>query len=94
MNKLIALVVSSSLFASAAFAEEKKSACRLMDETGTVVLQHESEGTTIKCQFEIREEIKKQRCESGKKLTFTYVGQGGTGKDLKPIQMNITCPRR
>ncbi|MBL8909422.1 MAG: hypothetical protein JNM17_01845 [Archangium sp.] len=90
------LIVAALLIAVPAFADEKKgSSCRLLDDKGTEILKHDSEGTSIKCQFEIREEIKKQRCEStGQKLTFTYIGQGGTGKDLKPLQLNITCPRK
>jgi len=78
--------------AKAAPASEKKAAgthCKVTDEAGAVVLEHDSEGTTIKCQGEIREKVKAEKCEPGKKLALQYLADGG-----KPIAMNITCPKK
>lgn len=76
-------------------ATEKKSGshCKVVDETGTLVVEHDSEGTTLKCQGEIREKVKAARCESGKKLSYQYIGESSPGREGKPVGMNITCPK-
>ena len=81
--------------AAPAEGEKKKgSHCKVIDETGAVVVEHDSEGTTIKCQGEIREKVKAAKCEPGKKLTYQYVSESAPGKEGKPVGMNITCPKK
>jgi hypothetical protein len=102
---LAVLLVSALALAAdppaAAPAEEKKtegkkkgSHCKVMDEAGAVVVEHDSEGSTIKCQSEIREKVKGEKCEPGKKLAYQYVGESAPGKEGKPIAMNITCSKK
>ena len=101
MNRLVAVAVLSSaavVFAADAPADggEKKkgSHCKLVDETGAVVVEHDSEGTTIKCQGEIREKVKALKCEPGKKLSLQYIGESAPGKEGKPVPTNISCPKK
>lgn len=68
--------------------------CRVLDETGTLVVEHDSDGTTLKCQGEVREKVKALRCAPGKKLSYRYIGESGPGKEGKPVTMNITCPKK
>jgi hypothetical protein len=77
-------------------AADKKggSHCKVMDEAGAVVLEHDSEGGSIKCQGEIREKVKASKCTPKAKLTLQYVGESAPGKEGKPIAMNITCPAK
>jgi hypothetical protein len=74
--------------------KKKGSHCKVMDEAGAVLLEHDSEGTTIKCQGEIREKVKAEKCEPGKKLALQYVGESAPGKEGKPSAMNISCPKK
>jgi hypothetical protein len=92
----VALYAAAALAAEAADGGEKKkgSHCKVMDETGAVIAEHDSEGTTIKCQGEIREKVKAEKCEPGKKLAYQYVGEASPGKEGKPIAMNISCPKK
>lgn len=70
------------------------SGCKLLDEAGAVVLEHDSEGSTLKCQGEIREKVKALKCEPEKKLSYQYVGEGAAGKPGKPIAIKISCPAK
>ncbi|MDP1824476.1 MAG: hypothetical protein Q8L48_14575 [Archangium sp.] len=89
MKTIVLLSLLSFSFNSFA-ADPATRACRVLDETGAVIVAHESP----RCQTEIREMVKKQRCAPGLKLAVTFIAQGSNGKDLKPLTMNITCPRR
>jgi hypothetical protein len=84
------MVLLSLLLSPIAFADDTPRPCRLLDETGAVILTHES----AKCQTEIREMVKKERCLPGLKFSVTFIGQGSSGRELKPLTMNIICPRR
>jgi hypothetical protein len=80
--------------APAAGGEKKKgSHCKALDGTGAVVAEHDSEGTSIKCQGELRKKIEAERCEPGKKLAFQLVGQF-MGKETKPSSLKISCPKK
>ena len=68
--------------------------CRVIDETGTPVVEHDSDGTTLKCQGEIREKVKALKCEPGKKLSYQYIGESAPGREGKPVAMSITCPKK
>ena len=83
-------ILLSMLITSVALADEQVRSCRILDETGAVIATHES----AKCQTELREKVKLEKCSPGQKLVYTFIGQGSSGKDLKPITMNIICPRR
>ncbi len=72
----------------AADAGTKLTHCKLLDDAGAVVVEHDSAGTTVRCQGEIREKVKARRCAPGKKLQLQYVSEPG-----KPIAMTITCPK-
>src|SRR5262245_37971263 len=89
MNTLLAVAFTLLAADSNPDAGKKGTHCKVTDEAGAVVLEHDSEGTTIKCQGEIREKVKAEKCEPGKKLALQYVADGG-----KPIAMNISCPKK
>ena len=42
---------------------------------------------------EVRELVKKEKCEPSKKLAYKFIGEA-FGKEMKPTGMNITCPRK
>jgi hypothetical protein len=66
--------------------------CKAVDGE-TVVLEHDSEGSAIKCQSELREKMKAEKCEPGKKLELQFIGEA-FGKTMKPTSFTITCPRK
>ena len=80
--------------AAAPATDEKKKGthCKALDETGAVQLEHDSEGSSIKCQTELREKVKAEKCEPGKKLEWKFVGES-MGKEMKPTSLTITCPK-
>jgi hypothetical protein len=81
------------LVATSALAGGRTS-CRLVDSNGVAVLTHETYGSAARCQSEIREAVKRQRCWAGRRMAFSYVGEGVNGRELRPITMYVTCPRR
>jgi hypothetical protein len=74
-------------------AKKKGSHCKVLDEAGAVVAEHDSEGGSIKCMGEVREKVKAAKCEPSKKLVYSFIGEF-SGKEMKPTKMNITCPRK
>lgn len=51
--------------------KKKGSHCKVVDEAGAVVVEHDSEGTTIKCQGEIREKVKAASVSRGRSSRFS-----------------------
>lgn len=67
--------------------------CKALDETGAVALELDSEGSSVKCQNELREKVKAEKCSPGKKLEWKFVGEF-MGKETKPTSLNVTCPKK
>ncbi|MFT3710202.1 MAG: hypothetical protein QM817_21455 [Archangium sp.] len=73
--------------------KKKGSHCKVLDDSGTVVAELDSEGTSVKCNTEIREKVKAEKCEPGKKLEFKFIGEA-LGKETKPTNLTVTCPKK
>ena len=87
------LFEGTTITASATASSSKGTKCRVVDEAGAVIAEHTSEGTSIKCMGELRELVKKEKCEPNKKLAYKFIGEA-FGKEMKPTGMNIVCPRK
>lgn len=85
-------------------AEEKKAdakpadaatgtVCKAMDASGATVAEVTSDGTPIKCSSLLRDKLKAEKCEAGKKLEFQVLATW-KGKEQKPSTTKITCPKK
>jgi hypothetical protein len=71
--------------------EKKGSHCKVVDESGAVVAELDSDGTSVKCNMELRDKVKAEKCEPGKKLEYQFIGEA-LGKETRPSAFSVTCP--
>jgi hypothetical protein len=65
--------------------------CKVVDDSGAIVAELDSEGTSLKCNTELRAKVKREQCEPGKKLEYQFIGEA-LGKETRPTAFTVTCP--